>query len=152
MAEKAGHTGKPIEILLVEDSPTDAMLTREALEFSKVVNTMHHVEDGMQAMAFLRKEGPYADKLRPGLVLLDLNMPRKSGREVLQEMKSDPSLRSIPDIVLTTSKAEEDIMKSYGLHANCYVIKPVEFPKLAEVVKAIHDFWFSIVALPPEKP
>ena len=139
----------PIEILLVEDSPTDALLAREALEFSKILNTLHHVEDGMAALAFLRQQGQYAGKPRPGLVLLDLNLPRKGGLEVLREIKADDALKRIPVVILTTSKAEEDIAKSYGLHANCYICKPVEFEKLAEVVRNIHEFWFNVVTLPP---
>lgn len=139
----------PIEILLVEDSPTDALLTKEALEYSKVQNTLHHVVDGVEAMAFLRQEGNYAQKSRPGLILLDLNMPRMDGLEVLREIKADEALKLIPIVILTTSKAEEDIVRSYGMHANCYVCKPVEFDKLAEVVRNIHEFWFSVVTLPP---
>lgn len=139
---------RPIEILLVEDSPTDAMMTQEALEYSKVLNRLHIVEDGEQAMAFLRRQDTYADAPRPGLILLDLNLPKKNGREVLAEVKADEDLRSIPIVILTTSKAEEDIVRSYGLHANCYVTKPVEFEKLAAVVHEIHQFWFCVVTLP----
>jgi CheY-like chemotaxis protein len=141
-----------IDILLVEDSPTDALMAREALEFSKVLNHIHCVEDGVEAMAFLRREGRFRDVPRPGLILLDLNLPRKSGREVLEEVKADESLRTIPVVVLSTSKAEEDVLRSYGLHANCYITKPVEFHKFAEVVRSIRDFWFSIVTLPPHAP
>jgi CheY-like chemotaxis protein len=139
----------PIEILLVEDSPTDALLAKEALEYSKILNTVHHVENGEEAMAFLRQQGRHVDKPRPGLVLLDLNMPRVGGLEVLKEVKADESLKTIPIVILTTSKAEEDVVRSYGMHANCYVCKPVEFDKLAEVVRNIHEFWFSVVTLPP---
>ncbi|HVU22676.1 MAG TPA: response regulator [Opitutus sp.] len=143
---------EPIEILLVEDSPSDALLTREALEFSKILNSLHHVQDGMEALAFLRRDAPYAVAPRPGLVLLDLNLPGKNGLEVLAEIKADPELRTIPVVVLTTSKGEEDIVKSYGLHANCYVVKPVDFGRFAEVVRSIQEFWFSIVRLPSAKP
>lgn len=139
----------PIEILLVEDSPTDILMAKEALEYSKVLNRLHIVEDGEKAVAFLRRQGPYAGVPRPGLVLLDLNLPKKSGREVLADIKSDEDLKTIPIVVLTTSKAEEDIVRSYGLHANCYITKPVEFEKLASVVRDIQQFWFSVVTLPP---
>lgn len=143
------RTGRPIEILLVEDSPTDALLTREALEQSKILNRMHRVENGVEALAFLRREGRYAGTPRPDLILLDLNLPKKSGIEVLQEIKEDEDLRIIPIVVLTTSKAEEDIVKSYDLHANCYITKPVDFDKFTEVIQSIREFWFSVVTLPP---
>lgn len=139
---------KPIDILLVEDSPTDVLMTREALEFSKVMNRLFTVEDGVQAMEFLRRKGKYAEVPRPDLVLLDLNLPRKGGREVLAEIKADPALKSIPVVILSTSKADEDIAKSYDLHANCYVAKPVEFYKFAEVIQSIREFWFGVVSLP----
>lgn len=141
--------GVPIEILLVEDSPTDILMAKEALEYSKVLNRLHTVEDGEKAVSFLRRQGAYVDAPRPGLVLLDLNLPKKSGREVLADIKSDENLKTIPIVVLTTSKAEEDIVRSYGLHANCYITKPVEFEKLAAVVRDIQQFWFSVVTLPP---
>jgi CheY-like chemotaxis protein len=141
--------GDGIDILLVEDSPSDALMTREALECAGVRNRLHIVEDGVEAMSFLRREGKYAEMLTPGLVLLDLNLPRKSGLEVLQEIKNDEKLRSIPVVVLTTSKMEQDIVKSYGAHANCYISKPVEFAKLADAVGGIRDFWLSLVTLPP---
>lgn len=141
-----------VDILLVEDSPSDAMMTREALELSKVLNRLHIVDDGVEAMDFLQRRGKYADAPRPGLVLLDLNLPRKSGLEVLQEIKDEPSLKTIPVVVLTTSKAEEDVVKSYGSHANCYISKPIEFAKLAEAVRAVGEFWLCVVTLPPEKP
>ncbi len=131
---------KPVEILLVEDSPTDALLAREALEYSEVVNNLHWVPDGVEAIAFLRKEGKYQDAPRPGLILLDLNLPRKDGREVLADIKADEKLKRIPVVVLTTSKSEADIYKAYGLHANCYIVKPVDFEKFAEVVKNIENF------------
>jgi len=140
-----------VEILLVEDSPSDALMTKEALEFSKVLNSLHIVDDGVEAMAFLRKEGKYLGSPTPGIVLLDLNLPRKSGLEVLGEIKKDDQLKLIPVVVLTTSKAEEDVARSYGLHANCYITKPVEFAKLADAVRGIRDFWLCLVTLPPEK-
>ena len=139
-----------MDILLVEDSPSDAMMTREALEASKVLNRLYIVDDGVEAMAFLRREGKYADATRPGLILLDLNLPRKSGLEVLQEVKNDADLKTIPIVVLTTSKMEQDIARSYSSHANCYVTKPVEFAKLADAVRGIRDFWLCLVTLPPE--
>lgn len=139
-----------VDILLVEDSPSDALMTREALEFSRVRNTLHTVDDGVEAMAFLRKEGKYSGSPTPGLILLDLHLPRKSGLEVLAEIKNDEKLKLIPVVILTTSKAEEDIAKSYGLHANCYIAKPVEFAKLADAVRGIRDFWLCLVTLPSE--
>ncbi|HEV3439027.1 MAG TPA: response regulator [Gemmata sp.] len=142
---------QPVEILLVEDSPTDVLLAKEALEYSKVVNNLHTVPDGVEAMAFLRKEGKYQDVPRPGLILLDLNLPRKDGREVLAEIKSDEKLKRIPVVVLTTSKSEADVLKAYGLYANCYIVKPVDFEKFADVVKNIENFWFSVVTLPGEQ-
>jgi len=141
---------KPIEILLVEDSPTDVLMTREALEHAKVLNHLHVVEDGVEALAFLRKQGRYSNAPRPGLILLDLNLPRKNGQEVLAEIKVDEALKAIPVVILTTSKAEEDIVKAYGLHANCYIAKPVDFANFAQVVCSINQFWFSVVILPPE--
>ena len=140
---------KPIEILLVEDNPGDADLAREALEGSKFHNDLHVVDDGEKAMAFLRREGPYADAPRPGLILLDLNLPRKDGRQVLAEIKADENLRRIPVVILTTSRAEEDIIKSYDLHANCFITKPIDLSQFLNVVRAIEDFWLSIVVLPP---
>jgi len=139
-----------IDILLVEDSPSDAMMTREALVMSKVLNQLHTVDDGVEALAFLRKEGKYSGSPTPGLILLDLNLPRKGGLEVLREVKNDDALKLIPIVVLTTSKAEEDIAKSYGSHANCYITKPVEFSKLTDAVRGIRDFWLCLVTLPPE--
>jgi chemotaxis family two-component system response regulator Rcp1 len=141
-------TGRPIEILLAEDSATDVMLTEEALEFAKMRNNLHIVKDGVEAMAFLRKEREYSDKPRPDLILLDLNMPRKDGREVLTEVKTDDDLKTIPVVVLTTSQAQEDVIKAYGLHANCYISKPVDFDQFTNVVKAIDNFWFTVVTLP----
>ena len=142
-----GHI-KPVDILLVEDSPTDVLLAQEALEHAKVLNTLHVVSDGVEAMQFLRQQGEFAQAERPDLILLDLNLPRKDGREVLEEIKNDEALKRIPVVVLTTSKAEEDILRAYGLHANCYVSKPVDFEQFATVVKAIETFWFTVVSLP----
>ena len=141
--------GRPIEILLAEDNPGDARLAMEALKDAKVRNNMHVVEDGVEAMAFLRREGKYADALRPDVILLDLNMPRKDGREVLAEIKADEELRRIPVVILTVSKAEEDILRTYNLHANCYVTKPIDLDQFIKVVKAIEEFWLTIVKLPP---
>ena len=141
-------TGRPIEILLVEDSSTDVMLAEEALEAAKMRNNLHVVKDGVEAMAFLRKEGKYANMPRPDLMLLDLNMPRKDGREVLSEVKADDNLKTIPVVVLTTSPAQEDVLKAYGLHANCYISKPVDFEQFMNVVQAIDQFWFTVVTLP----
>ena len=139
---------RPVEILLVEDSPTDAMFAREALEYSKVCNNLHAVTDGVEAMAFLRREGKYAAVPRPDLILLDLNLPKMDGREVLSKIKEDERLKVIPVVVLTSSKDEADVLKAYGLHANCYIVKPVDFEKFAEVVKTIETFWFAVVTLP----
>jgi len=139
---------KPVEILLVEDSPTDALLAKEALEYSKVCNHLHIVVDGVEALAFLRRQGKYADAPRPDLILLDLNLPKKDGREVLKEIKGDEQLRLIPVVVLTTSTQEADVLKAYGFHANCYIVKPVDFEKFADVVKTIENFWFAVVTLP----
>ena len=141
---------KPVEILLVEDSPGDVRLTKEALKDSKVANNLTVAEDGVEAMALLRREGKYAESVRPDLILLDLNLPRKDGRQVLEELKADEALRSIPVIILTTSQADEDIIRTYNLHANCYITKPVDLDKFLEVVRTIEDFWLSIVKLPPQ--
>lgn len=137
----------PVDILLVEDSPTDVLLAKEALEYSRLANNLHNVPDGVEALAFLRKQGKYQSMPRPGLILLDLNLPRKDGREVLAEIKNDETLKRIPVVVLTTSQNEADIHKAYGLHANCYIVKPVDFEKFAEVVKNIEKFWFTVVTL-----
>jgi two-component system response regulator len=141
---------KLADILLVEDNPGDVRLAKEALKESKLLNKLYAVEDGIEAMAFLRQEGDYADVPRPDLVLLDLNLPRKNGREVLAEIKADETLKRIPVVILTVSRAEEDVLKSYNLHANCYISKPFEMEQFIQVVKSIEDFWFSIVKLPPE--
>ncbi|WP_141619669.1 response regulator [Myxococcus sp. AB036A] len=143
-------TGSPIEILLVEDNPGDVRLTVEALKEGKVRNRLSVARDGVEALAFLRRQGAYADAAQPDLILLDLNLPRKDGREVLAEIKVDPALRRIPVVVLTTSKAEEDILRTYDLHANCYIAKPVELEQFISVVRSIDDFWLSVVHLPPK--
>src|ERR671917_172459 len=140
---------EPIEILLVEDNPGDARLAAEALKENKVRNNLHHVLDGVEAMRFLRREAPYAGMPVPDLILLDLNLPRKDGREVLEEIKADDILKRIPVVVLTTSKAEEDVVRTYNLHANCYVTKPVDLEKFIVVVKSIDVFWLTVVTLPP---
>jgi two-component system, chemotaxis family, response regulator Rcp1 len=144
------HRARPIEILLVEDNPGDERLTREALKEGKVRNILHVVTDGREAMRFLRREGRYAQTVRPDLILLDLNLPGKDGRTVLKEIKEDPSVRSIPVVILTSSQAEDDIVRSYNLQANCYVTKPVDLNQFVVVVKTIESFWFTIVRLPGE--
>ena len=144
--------GQPIVILLVEDEPGDAYLTIEALKSAKIINSVHLVEDGVEAMAFLQREAPYGDAPRPDLILLDLNLPRKDGRQVLAEIKQNACLNSIPIVVLTTSSADEDVLQSYNLRANCYVTKPVDLEQFMTVVKATQDFWLSIVKLPPRTP
>ena len=142
--------GKPIEILLVEDNPGDVRLTKEALNEGKVLNKLHVVEDGVEALAFLNREGRYADVSRPELILLDLNLPKKDGRDVLAEIKANGDLTRIPVVVLTTSDSEEDILKSYDLNANCYITKPVDLDQFISVVKSINEFWLSIVKQPGE--
>ena len=144
------EVGRPIEILLVEDNPGDVRLTREALTANKIRNTLHVVADGVQALAFLRKQGKHANAPRPHIILLDLNLPKKDGREVLAEIKGNGDLRRIPVVVLTTSGAEEDILKAYDLNANCYVTKPVNLDSFIKVVRSIESFWLTIVELPPE--
>jgi chemotaxis family two-component system response regulator Rcp1 len=138
----------PIEILLVEDNPGDARLTQEALREGHVRNNLHHARDGVEAMEFVRREGPYADAPRPDLILLDLNLPRKDGRATLEELKEDPDLRLIPVVILTTSEAEQDILRAYELRGNCYITKPVDLEKFLEIVRLIEDFWLTIVKLP----
>lgn len=138
------NTNRLVEILLVEDSPTDVMITREAFAHHKVKNPMRVAEDGMQAIEYLRSALPL-----PGLIILDLNLPKLSGREVLEIIKQDELLKVIPVVILTTSKAEEDIVRSYGMHANCYITKPVDFNKFVNVVQTINEFWFEVVTLPP---
>jgi len=137
-----------IHVLLVEDDPGDVLMTQEAFEHHKLRNQLHVVSDGVEALAFLRREGEFADAPRPGLVLLDLNLPRKDGREVLAEIKTDDELQQIPVVVLTTSKAEEDVLRSYKLHANAYVTKPVDFDRFIEVVRQIDEFFVTVVKLP----
>jgi CheY-like chemotaxis protein len=141
---------KPIEILLVEDNPGDIQLTRIALEDNKMSVNLNVVEDGVEALTFLKKEGQYINAPHPDLVLLDLNLPRKDGREVLAEMKADPILKRVPVVILTTSQAEEDVLKAYNLSANCYINKPVDFDRFVKIVRSIENFWFTIVKLPPE--
>jgi CheY-like chemotaxis protein len=137
-----------IDVLLVEDDAGDVLMTQEAFEHHKLRNHLHVVSDGVEALSFLRREGEFADAPRPGLILLDLNLPRKDGREVLEEVKNDESLRTIPIVVLTTSQAEEDILRSYNLHANAYVAKPVDFERFIDVIRQIDDFFVSVVKLP----
>ena len=138
-----------VEILLVEDNLGDIRLTQVALKDSKIANTLNVVKDGVDALAYLRREGPFANAVRPDIILLDLNLPRKDGREVLEEIKADESLRRIPVVVLTTSSADEDIIRSYNLHANCFITKPVDLNSFVTIVKSIEHFWFQIVKLPP---
>jgi CheY-like chemotaxis protein len=145
---KACEMGRTIEILLVEDSPSDAELTKEALHEGHVINNLQVVTDGEQALAFLRREGRYQSAPRPDLILLDLNLPKKDGREVLAEIKSDPSLKRIPVVVLTTSQEESDIMAAYGFNANCYITKPVDLEQFIHVVQSVDNFWLNIVTLP----
>lgn len=139
---------KPIEILLVEDNPGDVRLTIEALKEAKVINNLTVVKDGIEALAFLRRQGAYAAAPRPHLIVLDLNLPRKDGREVLADIKADDTLKRIPVVVLTTSQDEQDVLKSYNLHANCYITKPVDLDQFVRVVRSIEDFWLGIVVLP----
>jgi chemotaxis family two-component system response regulator Rcp1 len=141
---------KVIDILLVEDNPGDVRLAQEALKESKVRNNMIVVEDGVEAMEFLCRRGKYANAPRPDLILLDLNLPRKNGREVLAEIKSDDSLKRIPVVVLTVSRDEEDVIKAYNLHANCYITKPLDFEQFINITKSIEEFWLTIVRLPPK--
>ena len=140
--------GRPANFLLVEDNPGDVRLTQEALKSHKLQNNLHVVTDGEEAMAFLRKQGKYKDAPRPDIILLDLNLPKKDGREVLAEIKSEPGLKTIPVVIISSSEAEQDIIKSYNLNANCYVTKPVNFDQFIKVVQSINDFWLTIVKLP----
>ncbi|MEJ2628372.1 MAG: response regulator [bacterium] len=142
---------KSVDILLVEDNPGDVDLTRDALEESKMKNKLFVVGDGEEALEFLYKKGKYADASRPDLIILDLNLPKKDGREVLADIKADDNLKRIPIVILTTSKAEEDVLKTYNLHANCYITKPLDFEQFLQVVKSIETFWMSIVVLPDGK-
>ena len=141
----------PIEILLVEDNPGDSRLAKEALKESKLKNNLYVAEDGVEAMNFLYKTGKYSKMPRPDLIILDLNLPKKDGREVLSEIKNDDNLKRIPVVILTISKAEEDILKTYNLHANCYVTKPLDLDQFMKVVRSIEDFWLTIVKLPNGK-
>jgi two-component system, chemotaxis family, response regulator Rcp1 len=141
---------RAVEILLVEDNPGDVRLTKEALKEAKVINNLTVMKDGMEALAFLRRQGPYANATTPHLILLDLNLPKKDGREVLAEIKADDKLKRIPVVVLTTSQDEQDVFKSYHLHANCYITKPVDLEQFMTVVKSIEDFWLGIVVLPKD--
>ena len=143
---------RPVVILMVEDNPTDVLIAREGFSGAKMANTLHVADDGIEAIEFLNQRGKYAAAPRPDLIVLDLNMPRKNGQEVLAEIKTDDHLKDIPVVILTTSKSAEDISKAYGLHANCYISKPVDFNEFTEVVQTIQDFWFSVVTLPPGHP
>jgi len=140
--------GRPADFLLVEDNPGDVRLTQEALKSHKVQNNLHVAIDGEEAMAFLHRQGKYANAPRPDIILLDLNLPKKDGREVLAEIKSDPNLRTIPVVIITSSEAEQDVIKSYNLNANCYVTKPVNLDQFIKVVQSVNDFWLTIVKLP----
>ena len=142
---------RPVEILLIEDNPGDVRLTKEALKEGKLINNLHVVEDGVEGLAFLRKEGNYKNEPLPDLILLDLNLPKKDGRELLAEIKEDEHFKQIPVVVLTTSKAEADIIQSYESHANCYITKPVDMNQFIKIVQSIEHFWFSIVKLPPNE-
>ena len=141
---------RPIEILLVEDSSTDIMMAREALAEAKVLNHLSVIENGEEALRFLRRQEPFADAPRPDLILLDLNLPRRSGQEVLDAIKTDEALKRIPVVILTTSRADQDVLQAYDLHANCYISKPLDFGQFAEVVRSIEQFWLCVVALPPQ--
>ena len=145
------RAGAPVEILLVEDNPADVRLTQEALKEGKVYNNLHWAKDGVEALEFLRRQGKHAKAPRPDIILLDLNLPKKDGREVLQDIKNDDKLKRIPVVILTTSKAEEDVLKTYDLHANCYVTKPVDLEQFIRVVRTIDMFWLTVVTLPNGK-
>jgi CheY-like chemotaxis protein len=151
MIAEIDKTAPPVEILLVEDNLGDARLTREALKEGKVYNNLHWVKDGVEALDFLHKRGKHEGAPKPDIILLDLNLPKKDGREVLQEIKADERLMRIPVVVLTTSKAEEDVLRTYALHANCYVTKPVDLEQFIKVVKSIDNFWLTVVTLPDGK-
>ena len=146
-----GNMQRSVEVLLVEDNPGDVRLTMEALKEGKMLNHVSVVGDGVEAVAFLHRQGKYAKSARPDVILLDLNLPKKDGREVLAEIKTDPELRRIPVVILTTSSAEHDILKTYDLHANCYITKPVDLEQFIRVVKLIEDFWLTIVKLPTDE-
>jgi CheY-like chemotaxis protein len=149
MTDAIGQDGTPVEVLLVEDDPGDVLMTQEAFEDHKVSNHLTVVSDGAEALAYLRREGVYANAVRPDLILLDLNLPRRDGREVLEEVKQDEELGQIPVVVLTTSSADEDILRSYQLHANAYVTKPVDFERFIDVIRQIDQFFVTVVKLPP---
>lgn len=151
MPSESLTTGHHVEILLVEDNDGDVRLTREALKEGRIRNRLHVVGDGERALAFLRKEGEHANAPRPDLILLDLNLPRLDGRELLATVKNDPALKQIPVVVLTSSRTEKDLLRAYDLHANCFISKPVEFEQFIEVVRSIEDFWLTIVVLPPKE-
>ena len=152
MANRGDATAAPpVEILLVEDNPGDVRLTKEALREGKVYNNLHWAKDGVEALEFLRREGKHADAPRPDIILLDLNLPKKDGREVLSSIKNDDRFKQIPVVILTTSEAEEDVLRSYELHANCYITKPVDLDKFIVVVQSIDRFWLTVVTLPPAK-
>lgn len=142
--------GRPIEILLVEDNEGDIYLTQETLAESRMRNNLHIVRDGVEALAFLRKQGAYKDACAPDLILLDLNLPKKDGREVLEEIKTDEMLQKVPVVILTTSKDEADILTTYSMHANCYIVKPVDLDRFGKVVRSIESFWLTVVRLPPD--
>jgi len=148
MSPNATPSTRPVQILIVEDNPADARLVREVMRDSKVLNEIHWVPDGVEALAFLRTQGKYANAPRPNLIFLDLNMPRKDGREVLREVKADEGLKRIPIVVMTSSQAEEDVARAYDQHANCYVRKPIDFDQFHSVVKTLENFWFATVELP----
>jgi CheY-like chemotaxis protein len=143
------YSAKPVEILLIDDSPSDTALTVEAFKNGKIANKLFSVADGVEAMAYLRQQGVYKNARRPDLIMLDLNLPKKDGRQLLTELKSDPELKVIPVIVLTTSRADEDIIKSYEYQANCFITKPVDFKSFSEIIRAIENFWLVVVTLPP---
>ena len=145
----ASRGGRPIQILMVEDNPDDIELTVEALKDGRVANSLTVIKDGEEAISYLRCQGKHSHAVRPDLILLDLNMPRKDGRDVLREIKNDPQLKRIPVVILTTSQAEDDILHTYDLHANCYIPKPVDFNQFLKVVRSIEDFWLTVVTLPP---
>lgn len=147
---KSSAKMRPAEILLVEDNPGDAQLAREALDESKFRNNLHHVLDGDAALDYVYRRGPYEDAVRPDLILLDLNLPGMDGREVLRVLKNDADLKKIPIVILTTSDAEDDVKKTYDLHANCYITKPIDFEQFVHVVRSIENFWLSIVVLPQD--
>jgi len=145
------NTYKPVNILIVEDNAGDARLIEEVLKEGKLLNSLNFVKDGIEAMEFLHNSGEYTKVPRPDLIILDLNLPKKDGREVLSEIKTDIELKKIPVVVMTSSQSEEDVLKSYNLHANCYITKPIDFDQFVTIVKSIEDFWFSIVKLPPNQ-